>query len=78
MSDYSTEQKITYIIDKLKEIRIQQGISHQKLADKIGLHRSAISLIESHKRQPTFLNCMKIAEGLNANLDELIKETHTF
>lgn len=61
------------IIDMLKYERLKQGISHEKLARKCGLHRSAISLIESKKRQPSMLNCIKIAMALDIDLGKFIE-----
>lgn len=72
MTDKSAEKIVHDIINRFKELRIEQGLSHQKLADKVGLHRSAISLIESRKRQPTMLNCIKIADALGVTLQDLI------
>tara|TARA_B100000949_G_scaffold187292_1_gene169761 strand:+ start:582 stop:806 length:225 start_codon:yes stop_codon:yes gene_type:complete len=67
------EKTVDYVIAQLKEIRLEQGLSHEKLAEKAGLHRTAISLIESRKRQPSFINCIKIADALGVNLADLLK-----
>lgn len=63
---------VSSIIDMLKDERLKQGISHEKLAQKCGLHRSAISLIEAKKRQPSMLNCIKIAMALDIDLSHLL------
>ena len=47
-------------------------MSHDKLANATGLSRPAISLIESGKRQPTLLTCIKIATALGLSLGELL------
>lgn len=75
MNDKSSEQIVKNVIQHLKKVRLDKGLSHQKLADQIGLHRSALSLIESGKRQPTFLNCIKIAKALEVNLGDLIEKS---
>lgn len=75
MKDSSPEKSLDHVIKRLTEIRKSQGISHETLADEIGLHRSAISLIESGKRSPTLLTCLKISKGLKHSLSEIIKET---
>jgi putative transcriptional regulator len=54
--------------------RKKQGLSHQALADAAGLHRSTISLIETGKRVPTILVCLKLAMALKINLESLLKE----
>lgn len=73
MRKKQAEQNVDAIIARLKEIRLEQNLSHEKLAEKTGLHRSTISLIESRKRQPTLLSCIKIADALDVKLDEIIK-----
>lgn len=56
------------IIEALKAERKRQGLSHEKLAEKAGLHRSAISLIESGERKPTLLSVLKILAVLGISL----------
>ena len=73
MRKKKAEQTIDAIIDQLKQIRIEQNLSHEKLAEKTRLHRSTISLIESRKRQPTLLTCIKIAEALDVDLADIMK-----
>lgn len=75
MRDSSAEKALQHVIKRLTEIRKEQGISHETLAQEIGLHRSAISLIESGKRSPTLLTCLKIAKGLKISLSHIIKDT---
>lgn len=60
------------VIHRLKELRKEQGLSHEKLAKLSGLHRSSISLIESRKRQPTLYNCFRIAHALGYSLSDVI------
>ncbi len=75
MGKNHAEKTVDAVIARLKEIRLEQGLSHEKLAEKAGLHRTAISLIESRKRQPSFINCIKIADALRVDLAELLKES---
>ena len=68
------EQTTKKLIALLLAERKKQGLSHQKLADLAGIHRSTISLIETGKRIPTILVCLKIADALNVSLDALLKK----
>ena len=43
-----------------------------QLAEKCGLHRSTISLVESKKRMPSILVCLKIAKALDKNIKSMI------
>ena len=73
MKEKQAEKSVNDIIAKLKAARLEQGLSHEKLAEKAGLNRSTISLIESRKRQPTLLSCIKIADALDVKLDDIMK-----
>lgn len=75
MKDKQANKIVENTIARLKEIRLEQGLSHEKLAEKTKLHRSTISLIESNKRQPTLLTCIKIADALNVSLADIIKSS---
>jgi len=74
MRDKTAEKAVSKLIDEFTLLRKEQGLSHEALARKTGLNRSAISLIESKKRTPTILTCFKIARALDIALDVLIKK----
>lgn len=75
MKDILPQQIVDKVVKQLAEARMEQGLSYEKLAEKTGLHRTAISLIERGERSPTLLNCLKIAQGLGVDLGEAIKGT---
>lgn len=58
----------------LAEERKRLGLSHEKLAERTGLHRSSISLIESKKRKPTLLVATKLALALDLKLSDILKK----
>ena len=66
------EKIIECLVGYLKTIRLKSGLSHNKLALKAGVTRSAISQIEAGKRTPTLIVCLKLAHGLGRNLGDLI------
>jgi DNA-binding XRE family transcriptional regulator len=68
------EHKINLLLDKLETIRKERGYSHEKLANLSGVHRSTISLLESKKRIPTVLTCLKICDALDVAFDEVIRD----
>ena len=72
MSLRSAEDIVDKAVERLKARRLEIGMSHEKLASAAGLNRSAISLIESRKRQPTLLTCIKIAKALGVRLEMLL------
>ena len=71
------KNQVEQVIDALMKARKDKGLSHVELAKVTGLHHSSISLIESKKRQPTLLTCMRIAAALECDLGKLISETQT-
>ncbi len=74
MKDKFAEKAVGRLVDELTAARKEQGLSHERLAQKTGLNRSAISLIESKKRIPTILTCFKLAHALEISLAVLIKK----
>ncbi|MAE50860.1 MAG: transcriptional regulator [Micavibrio sp.] len=56
-------------------VRIEKGLSHDKLAEKTGLSRATISFIENEKRKPRLETCLKIAKALDVDLAAIISQT---
>jgi len=57
------EEKIRALFGKrVREYRLQNGLTQQELADRAGLHRSYVGEIELGKRNITLDNAMKIAK----------------
>lgn len=69
------EEIASKLIHRLAELRKEQGLSHEKLAEKAGLSRPAISYIENDKRVPTILTCLKICDALGVELAEVLAES---
>ena len=66
------EQIVRRLMKEFEVIRKSQGLSHAKLANLTGLHRTTIGLLEKNKRIPTIATCLKIAMALEVDLDNLI------
>jgi DNA-binding XRE family transcriptional regulator len=63
MSSTKEEKIVFKLIAEIEKCRKKKGLSHDKLAKMAGLHRSTVSLIESKKRIPTILTCLKLCNG---------------
>lgn len=63
--------------EHLKKLRIEQGLTHDGLAKKSGVTRSAISHIESGNRKPSLLVALKIAHALGIELSDLLRQIET-
>ena len=62
----------------LKEIRTEQKISQEKLAELCELDRTYISLLERGLRQPTLTTLFKLSEALGIEPEEFVKKLKTY
>ena len=58
---------------RVRDERLKQGLSQESLAEKAGLHRTYIGMIERAEKNITLINIEKIAKALGMKVDELIK-----
>ncbi|QTQ08442.1 helix-turn-helix transcriptional regulator [Macrococcoides canis] len=58
-------------MNKVKDARIEARITQIELADKVGITRQTVSLIEKGKYNPSLRLCLDICHTLNKTLDEL-------
>lgn len=65
---------VTKVVKRLSEERKRQGLSYERLAEKAGVHRTTISLIERGKQNPTLSLCKKLADSLGLKLSDIIKK----
>lgn len=59
----------------LREKRQEAGISQEQLADRAGLHRTYVSLIERGKRTASIEVVRRVASALGVTMAELISAT---
>lgn len=57
---------------ELRRARTELGMSQEELADRAGLHRNYIGLIERGERSPTLVAIDSIARGMKMKASELI------
>jgi transcriptional regulator with XRE-family HTH domain len=55
----------------VQAIRAETGISQVQLSDKTGLMQSWISHIEHGRRNPTWSNIVRLADGLGVSVAEM-------
>jgi len=68
-------EQLQYIIDKIKTIRIRNGVSQMELSLRSNLSQSFIANLEKGKKQPSVLTLLRIAEALNINTQEFFPES---
>lgn len=56
----------------VNKLRIQQGLTQEKLAELSGLHRTYISLLEREQRNISLQNIERIANALHVDPYELL------
>lgn len=59
--------------EKIKTARNKLEISQEKLAEKCNFDRTYISLLECGKRNPSYLNLVRLCDGLEINIKELLE-----
>lgn len=59
--------------DRIRELRLNMGLSQEKFALKIEMDRTYFSSVEAGKRNISITNLEKIAKGFNISLSELFK-----
>lgn len=62
------------IVLRLKEIRTEKGISANTLAAKIKVDRSTITHMEADRTRPTLWLLLKIADGLDVKLSDVLEK----
>jgi putative transcriptional regulator len=58
-------------VSKVKLARVQSDLTQAQLAEKAGVTRQTIGLIEAGKFNPSLRLCLAIARALNKTLDDL-------
>lgn len=57
--------------NQMKIARVSMDLTQQQLAEKVGVTRQTISLIEKGKYNPSLKLCLQICYTVNKTLDEL-------
>ncbi|WP_099045171.1 helix-turn-helix transcriptional regulator [Leuconostoc citreum] len=57
--------------NRVKETRIKVGMTQKELANRVGITRQTLSLIEKGTYNPTLKLAINIAKSLNMTLDGL-------
>lgn len=67
-----SENNINVLFGKrIKQLRMQKGLSQEELGYEAGLHRTYIGQIERAEKNITLKNIAKIAKELDVNISEL-------
>ena len=58
---------------RLKQLRLEKGLTQEQFALKCGLHKNYIGMIERGERNPSLINIEVIAKGLEITMSDLMK-----
>ena len=61
--------------ENVRMYRKRLDISQEDLADKAGLHRTYIGMIERAEKNITLINMEKIAKALGVKIEDLLKSS---
>ena len=59
-------------MNRLKELRIEKGLTQEKLAKKIGINRTTIAKIESGDRDLTLDHIQRMSDFFNVSYDYIL------
>jgi len=59
--------------NKVRKERIKRGFSQESFAEKVGVHRTYIGMVERAEKNITLTNINKIAKALSMKLSELLE-----
>lgn len=62
--------------DRVRDRRLELGLSQEQLGERAGLHRNYISGIEQGRRNVAVLNIVKLAVALKRDPGELLDGLH--
>ncbi|MBW0930101.1 helix-turn-helix transcriptional regulator [Priestia megaterium] len=57
--------------NNVKVVRVKMNLTRQQLADKVGITRQTVSLIEKGQYNPSLKLCLQICYVVEETLDEL-------
>lgn len=57
--------------NKVREERLEKGLSQEELAEKAGVHRTYVGMIERAEKNITLKNIQKVAKALDLPISDL-------
>lgn len=70
----SEDKFLKQLGQRIAEIRKSKGVTQEKLADMVDVHRTYIGFIEQGKRNPSIGNINKVAKALHVSLVDIFEK----
>ena len=67
------QPEIAFLANRIKQLRIAKKISQEELAEKAGLSRNGLGLIEQGRRWPRLATLLRISDGLGMTIEDVLK-----
>ena len=68
----SPEELTAAIVRRLRDVRVEKGISQNHLSQLAGISRTGLRHIESGSVSPSLVNVVRLARALDLSLEELV------
>jgi transcriptional regulator with XRE-family HTH domain len=72
------KESLTLLGKRLKVLRAEASLTQEELCDKAGFSRSYYAEVETGKRNPSYLNLVRISEALEVSLHKLVSDEGHF
>jgi transcriptional regulator with XRE-family HTH domain len=59
---------------RVKEVRLQKGLTQTELANKIGKDHPSINKLENGKVNPSYVFLLEVAQGLEVHIKDIIPD----
>lgn len=66
------EKYLKKLGDRIQKLRIARGVDQNSFAEKYEISRTQLYMIENGKTNPRLMTLLKIANGLEVDLSELL------
>lgn len=66
------EKELKALGKRIREIRKSKGLTQLELAVRVNKDYTSIGRLESGRTNPTYITLLKIAEGLDVNLADIL------
>lgn len=66
-------QAVVYVGDRLKDLRIEQALTQEELANKAGVALNTVARLERNETEPHMSTVRKLANALDVEPRELTK-----
>lgn len=67
------QPELAFLANRIKHLRIARKISQEKLAERAGLSRNGLGLIEQGKRWPRLATLLRISDCLGLTIEDVLK-----